>query len=168
MFRYISHRIDGWDLVPLRRFLWINLFVGVFVVVSHIGAMLVSKDFPRFVYVTIPVSVVLLSLSIFALVSREREQSILKFQSVMFLVGLVAALLFSVDLAINGLPPAIKRFSWNPILFALVCAYPIYLVRRAFFIETTPPLWLKYAPIVAILFSALISGLVFRQIGQMF
>ena len=168
MLSYIFDRIDGWDLVPLRRFLWINLFVCALVVVSHLGAALVSKDFPRFVYVTIPVSVVLLLLSIFALVSREREQPILKFQSAVIMVGWIAALAFSVDLALNGVGPDIKRVSWNPILFALVCAYPIYLMRRAFFIKTTPPLWLKYAPLVAILGSALISGLVFWQIGGMF
>ena len=168
MLRYISDRIDGWDLIPLRRFLWINLFVCAFVMVSHVGATLISKDFPRVVYVTIPVSVVLLSLSIFALVSREREQPILKFQSAVIMVGWLGALAFSVDLALNGVPPDIKRVSWNPVLFALVCAYPIYLMRRAFFIKTTPPLWLKYSPIVAILVSALIRGLVFWQIGETF
>ena len=168
MLRYITDRIDGWDLIPLRRFLWINLIVCALVAVSHVGATLISKDFPRVVYVTVPVSVVLLSLSIFALVSRERDQPILKFQSVVIMIGWIAALVLSVDLALNGLPSDVKRFSWNPILFALVCAYPVYLMRRVFFIKKTPPLWLKYAPIVAILVSALISGLVFWQIGEMF
>ena len=168
MFRYLSERIDGWDAIPSRRLIWINLLVAVFVLVAHGGAAIVGKTIPVALYVTIPASALLLSLSIYALLLPERQQQLLRVQSGLLMAGWVGMLFFALDLAFNGISGDVKRVSWNPILFVLVCAYPVYLVRRAYFHAGGMPLWLRYAHIVAAVLSVVISVLVFRQTGEMF
>ena len=168
MFRYLSERLHGWDAIPPRRLVWINLFVAGFVLVAHGGAAIVGKTIPLALYVTIPASVLLLSLSIYALLFPERQQHVLRLQSGLLMAGWAGMLFFSVDIAFNGVSFDDKRFSWNPILFALVCAYPIYLARRAFFQARDMPFWLRYAHVIAAVASVVISVLVFRRIGERF
>lgn len=152
----------------MRKLVWTNLVVAALVAFSNGLALAFGKNPPGFVYVTVPLAVLVVALSSIAIVRRNLEMTILKLQTIFLLAVLMALLWFTFDFTLNGLPEGAKRVAWNPILFAFVCAYPVYLARRMFFDLTSAGAAVRYAHLGAILFSIFVSAFVMYRIAKMF
>ncbi|TAG83320.1 MAG: hypothetical protein EAZ24_03140 [Burkholderiales bacterium] len=150
-------KVAEWDHVPLGRLLWINFAIGALVAFSNGLALGFAKDPPNFVYVTVPLGLLLACMSIFGIRAKPVIHKILKVQTAILLIVLVALLAFTFQIAVFGLPAEAKRVSWNPLMFVFVCAYPIYLARRVFFDIRSSNLLLQYSHVLAILVSIPIS-----------
>ena len=137
--------------------LWTNAVIALLVGISHAGFLLViraGKASPGaaedigFTYISIPVAVVVLATAIAALVKPSLRWPVLRFQAVVLALGALGAVYFGVRVAMFGIPAG-TNFVWNPVFFAFVVAYPVYLLQRSFAREGAPvnavavqsPLW---------------------------
>jgi len=139
--------------------------VAVLVLIAHGGVAIFGKSVPWALYVTIPAAVFLLSISVYALMRPVYLEKALKVQTGLLIAGWIGALYWSLSLAFYGVSSEVQRLSWNPILFAFVCAYPVYLVRRTYFRDTVMPFSLRYSHVVAAVLSFAVSGLVLYRFG---
>jgi hypothetical protein len=153
-----------------RRLLRNHLIVGFLVALSHGVFLLLAQqgkaplDEARFTYITIPLALILVISSIAAIVHLSLRAATLKFHAVVLGLSWLGAMYFSIRVALFGVPIGVS-FVWNPLIFALVVAYPIYLVPRAF-----PPLsaskWAAIAPLGAVALSILLSAVIMWRIAN--
>jgi len=137
--------------------LWTNAVIALLVGISHVGFLLVIRagktppgvaEDVGFTYITIPAAVVVLVTAIVALVKSPLRWPVLKFQSAVLVLGALVAAYFGVRVAILGIPSG-TNLVWNPVFFAFVVAYPVYLLQRSFARDGAPvnavalqsPLW---------------------------
>jgi hypothetical protein len=158
--------------VPL---LWVNAAIAFFVASTHAAFLALVRagkgppgmsDDVWFTYITIPIALVVLVAAILALARSRMRASILKLQSISLLLGAVGLAYFGVRVAIVGVPSGVT-FVWNPVLFALALAYPVYLVQRSFSSEGAASNKLALqAPLWALGASVLISAAVMWRVAS--
>ncbi|WP_153065306.1 hypothetical protein [Xanthomonas campestris] len=162
--KILNSLMDRLDSISSLTMLCINSVLCVFVLLAHGSALLfaMTGKAPEMAqevaiaYVSVPAVIVAVAFSALALIRREKLGTALKVHAAT-LMGLAAyALYVGLDVIFNGVPSG-GRFSWDPTLFAVLLGYPFLLIKRAFpwsGFSRTP---LRYAPVMAVGISFLIS-----------
>ncbi|MCS3748301.1 MULTISPECIES: hypothetical protein [unclassified Xanthomonas] len=162
--KILNSLMDKLDSISSLTMLCINSVLCVFVLLAHGGALLLVRTgkVPEMAqevaiaYVSIPAVIVSLAFSALALIRREKLVAALKVHAVM-LMGLAAYTLYvGLDVVFNGVPSG-SRFSWDPTLFAVFLGYPFLLIKRAFPWSGFSRAPLRFAPVLAVGISFLIS-----------
>ena len=169
----LSKHIEKLDKAAPKRLIKINMFISVFVCLAHGPALVLPlfsniKDFqsvPLLVFFSVPLALSAFIYAIYGLRKPEHQINVLKYHAALLLIMLGAIFIYSAFILINGIPIEKTRFVWNPILFAFLLSYPVYLARLVFAKNKIEKyFFIKYAHIYAVLLSAVISALI---IGQM-
>ena len=164
--------VERMDRIQAPVLLWINAALAAFVAIAHGGAVLVNRfgkapeisDAIPKLYVSTSLALLGLALSVVGLMVPRARTATLRVQAILLLVFALGMVYFAVDLIFSAPPPS-EKFAWNPVLFAFVVAYPIYLARR---VLLTPNMsasrtWL-FAPVWGVLVSALLSAVVIWRV----
>ena len=161
-----------WNHANIAPLLWINIALGTFVLLAHGGFILLVRagkapqyaDDLGMAYVTSAIALLIVATAIAALFKAPLRMPILKVQSVILVIAAIAMILYGATVALAGIPPG-KNFVWNPVLFAFVVAYPIFLVQRAFARAAPSPVALQ-APLWAAAISVVISAVIMWRISS--
>jgi hypothetical protein len=164
----IANAIERLDRVKDPTLLWVNGAVAAFVLLAHGGAIVLDRlgkapaiaDQVPYLYASASLAIVGLLMSIGGLVVSGSRATVLKVQTLLLFVLALCGLYFAFDAIVFGPAPNI-HFSWNPLLFAFLLAYPIYMARRTLIAHSKRDLasW-QFAPVWAVACSFLISALV--------
>ena len=165
----LSRYIEKLDKAKPKRLIKINMFIAAFVCLAH-GPVLVLpfvaeiegfQTAPLFVFFSVPLALSALIYAIFALKNPVREGNVLKYHTILLLLMFGLMCMYSVSILINGIPNEGVRFVWNPVLFAFLFAYPVYLARLVFKKnDINKKTYIKYAHVYAILISISISAFI--------
>lgn len=170
--KHIASAIDRIDNVKLPVLLWINAALSAFVALAHGGALLMYhlgkapelSDQAPTLYTSLPAAVFCLLLSFFGLALASVRLWVLKIQAGLLLVLAVGLIYFALDVVAFGIAPH-TNFTWNPVLFAFVVAYPVYLARRVFVMPgAQSPVIPLFAPLWVAAGSMVISILVLWRV----
>jgi hypothetical protein len=163
---------DRLDRVNPVVLLWINAAIASLVALAHGGALLLVRlgkapeiaDEIYTAYLSVPVALLALLISIIALVKPENRVWVLRVHAVLLVALAIGMIYFAVDVVVRGVPPT-TNFSWNPVLFAFLLAYPVYLAVRVFAPDgLRQSFGLRFAPAWAIAVSIVLSVLVFWRV----
>ena len=161
-------RLDSISPEKLRT---TNLFISLFVLLPHIAAYFIAKPGEITGGPLFRVSMAALDvLAVFVLVGclltykhSGKIQSVLKAQSLVLSVIVVPLLAWGLGIAFIGIPEG--NFAFNPVLFAFLCAYPIYLLRRFVFAHRLSASWyLNYAHVIVATVAIVIGVAIFTGI----
>ena len=174
MAAWLIRTVDRLDRVSLSALVIANALLCLFVLLAHGSALLLvhsgnPNDFGaafELVYVTIPVAFVSILLALLAWLAPSTREVVLRVHT--FVLGCLAAFAawYAVDVIGNGIPRT-ANFVWNPLLFAFVVGYPVYLARRTLMPATAleRPAF-RYAHVVAVVVSLVLSALIFWRIYE--
>ncbi len=120
------------DFVPLI----INMAIAAFVGLAHGGALVVAlvkdpanlDDLLPLVSVTLPSAAFIALSSIIALIWSRTRGVLLTVHTLLLCAGAAAIFLWAASLLVHGIPEG--NFAWSPGLMSLMCAYPVFLLRR--------------------------------------
>jgi hypothetical protein len=166
--RVFAEAMDRLDRISPTAFLWTNALLCLFVLLAHGGALLVVQagkapemaDAVAIAYFTVPVALVSLGFALVAFFRTAALALTLKVHSIFLLSLAVYMAYFGLSAAIGGIPTGV-RFAWNPLLFAFVVGYPVLLIQRAFPNHGFSTPAFRYAPLIAVGISVLISVAVY-------
>lgn len=132
--KWMSDTIERLDQATPKTLLRINIALSLFVVLAHGLPLLLVKrsQLPTeflIAYVTAPMALVAALSGIGARFNPSMEGVVLKAHTVFLALMGTYMLYCSLHTLIVGVPAG-AHFSWNPFLFGLVLAYPVYLMRR--------------------------------------
>lgn len=157
-------RLDRISPTKLRT---TNLLISLFVLLPHIAAYFLAKPGEitggPFFWSSIAV---LDAIAVFVLIGclttyrdASRIPAVLKAQSVALSVLVIPLLLWGLGYAVLGTPAG--NFSFNPILYAFLCAYPIYLLRRFVLDEHLSSSWvLGHAHVITAMLALIIGAVI--------
>jgi hypothetical protein len=158
--------LDRLDSIGLSRLLVPNGILAIFVLLAHGGWLLLARagkapagPLDWVPYLSVPIAAVFVVLSVVAAIWPGTRTRVLKLQT--FGLACLAAflLLFALDIMSAG--PRTERFAWNPVLFAFLLAYPVYLIRRVFVAPSAlKQPFLRYAHVIASVFALVVSAAV--------
>jgi hypothetical protein len=163
---------DRLDRINPLVLLWINAAIASLVALAHGGALLLVRlgkaaefaDEIYTAYLSVPTALFALLISIVAIVKPQNRVWVLRVHTVLLTALAIGMIYFAVDVVVRGVPPTTK-FSWNPVLFAFLLAYPVYLAIRMFAPDgVRQSSGLRFAPAWAIAVSAVLSVLVFWRV----
>jgi len=131
--------VARWDQWKVANLLKVNLAIAFLILLSHIGGALVyisKSEEPKPSILSFAswddlVAVLLLISAIAALVNAQLQSRVLRIHAIVLSLFALGWIYWGFALAIGGLPQA-TNFVWNPIFFAFLCAWPVYLLRRTF------------------------------------
>ena len=137
---HLNRIVDALDRISARWLLAINTLIALFVLVAHsswlffvrAGKGAASQSDIGMVYLTIPLAAVGLVLALVGFALPATRVWVLRAQALLLLFLVLFMLQFAWRL-VEGGPPEGGRFAWDPILFAFLCAYSVYLARRTLF-----------------------------------
>lgn len=168
----IANAIDRLDRVEVGTLLWINGAVAAFVVLAHGGALVVDRlgESPKIagqlplLYLSAALGLVGLLLSLLGLAVVASRTAVVKAQTLLLLALAAGMVGFAFHIIAFG-PAPDTNFSWNPLLFAFVIAYPAYMIRRTFMPlnERRSAAW-RFAPVWAVAGSFVVSALVIWRV----
>jgi len=174
MAAWLDRTVDRLDRVSLSALLFANGLLCLFVLLAHGGALLLVRSGKpnvfgaafELVYLSIPVACVSILLALLAWLAPRTREVVLRVHT--FVLGCLAALAvwFAVDVIATGVPRT-AEFVWNPLFFAFLVGYPVYLVRRSLVspaVLERPPF--RYAHVIAVAVSLLLSALVYWRIYE--
>lgn len=135
----MQNLVARWDQWKVTSLLKINMAIAFLILLSHVGGALVyisksaepKPSLLSFASWDDLVAVLLLVSGIAGLVNAQLQSRVLRLHAIVLSLLAVGWIYWGFALAIGGLPPATK-FVWNPIFFAFLCAWPVYLLRRTF------------------------------------
>ena len=168
----VVNRLDqikpAWLLLP-------NGFIALFVFLAHGSALLFvrlgkipARDFGEALeaaYFTVPVAAAFLVATLVAWGWPAARTWVLRLQAVALICLAIDVLYFAFDVIANGIPRS-QNFTWNPVLFAFLLAYSLYLGRRTLIRPVLlQNLVLRYAHVWAIIVSIPISVLIFWRMN---
>jgi hypothetical protein len=116
------------------------------------------------VYVTIPIALVSLLLTLLAWLAPRTRDMVLQIHT--FVLGCLAAFVvwYALDIIVTGIPRT-ANFVWNPLLFAFLVGYPVYLARRTLISTASLERFaFRYAHVFAVAVSLVLSALIFWRI----
>ena len=159
--------IARWDQWKPTSMLKINLGISAFILVGHIGgafAFIAEAAEPKptfwsFLGVDDAVAIVVLVSAVAALAKSEFQWQALRIHAIVLSCLAVGWLVWAFTLAVGKLPHG--NFVWNPILFAFLCAYPVYLIRRTYLADAlVTSAWARYAHVLVAAASMIPSGII--------
>ena len=164
----IANALERLDRTKASTLLWINGAVAAFVVLAHGGAILINRlgkspaiaDQIPTLYLSVSAATFGLLLSLIGLIVSGSRTTVLKVQTLLLLALAVGMIYFAIDVIAFGPAPNIN-FSWNPLLFAFVIAYPTYMAQRTLIqlSDSNSESW-RFAPVWAAAGSFVVSALV--------
>jgi hypothetical protein len=172
---WVARVVERLDQIKPAWLLLPNGFIALSVLLAHGGALLLvrlgkipGRDFGGALdsaYFPVPVAAAFFVATLLAWAWPPSRTWVLRLQAVALICLAIDVLYFAVDVVTNGLAPS-QNFTWNPVLFAFVLAYPLYLARRTLL----PPvslqnLVLRYAHVWAVIVSIPISLLIFWRMN---
>jgi hypothetical protein len=136
----LNRIVDALDRISPQWLLAINAAISLFVIVAHSGWFLLvragkgaaTQSEIGLVYLTIPLAAVGLLLALFGFALPAARIWVLRAQALLLLLLVLFLLLFAWRVVKSGASES-GQFEWNPVLFAFICAYPVYLSRRTLF-----------------------------------
>jgi hypothetical protein len=164
----LSQIVDALDRVSPSWLLALNGVLALLVLVAHGGWLLLvhtgkgaaTAPDVGIAYVSIPLAALALLLAVAGVALPSARVWALRAQAVLLLLLLLYLLQFAWSVIADG-APVDGRFSWNPVLFAFVVAYPVYLARRVLFPTVAASQGvLRYSHVIALFVSVVISALV--------
>ena len=168
MTRFVD-RIDEWKPSTMLK---INMGIAFFILLAHIGGALIlisESQEPKpsllsLLYLDDLVAFLIFATSLVGLIKKQTTWGILHVHTIILLLLAIGWIYWSFTLAIGGPPKG--NFVWNPILFAFLCAYPIYLLRRTFLASYISKSWfLNYSHVLIAMGSLVVSGLIIYKIS---
>lgn len=171
---WLDTTVDRCDRIDLRWLLLPNGFIALWVILAHGGALLLvhygkipASDYGRSLdeaYFTVSAaSFVLLSAILGWFVPRARA-SVFRAHAIILAIFALFQLGYGLAYAINGIP-RVKAFTWNAGAFAFAIAYPVYFARRVL-LPHGKAWFVRYAHVVALATSVVISGFVFWRLSE--
>jgi hypothetical protein len=136
---WLARAVEKLDKIAVRRLLWTNLVIAALVLVAHGGALAIARTgkapeiatAPESLYLSIALALAALMAAVLALARPAKSPSVMKLHAVWLLLLLIGIIWTAIDIMLKGVPKG-ATFTWNPVLFFFLCAYPVYLARRAF------------------------------------
>ena len=171
----IERQIDWLDQIKPEWLLLPNGLLALFVLVAHTGWLILTRSGPAsaeaaniagpWPYLTIPLAALFVGLSIYGWFRPASRTTVLKWQTIALGSLGAFALFLAIDVIADG-PPRGVSFVWNPLFFAFVVAYPVFLARRTLVPQSalSRPM-LRYAHIIAAILALLLSGAVYWRLG---
>jgi len=162
-------RIDKWKPSTMLK---INMGIAFFILLAHIGGALIlisESQEPKpsllsLLYLDDFVAFLIFITSVLGLIKKQITWGILRLHAIILLLLALGWIYWSITLAI-GDPPT-GNFVWNPILFAFLCAYPVYLLRRTYLASYISKSWfLNYSHVLIAMGSLVISGVIIYKIS---
>lgn len=170
---WIIKKQESLDQVNPETLLKINIFLGFFIALAHgLPLLFLEKNqIPTSMligYFTAPVALLAALFCIAALFRPSWVQWVLKAHTVFLVIMAIYLLYFSINTILVGIPAG-SNFSWNPLFFAFVLAYPVYLTRRFLVTQEAMQLFaIKYLHVIVFIGSFLISAAIMAKMsGQM-
>jgi len=169
---WLTQMVDRLDHVKPNWLLVANAVVALLILIAHGGALLMVRsgkgeifgESTSTLYVSVPLAASAVALACAALIWAGSRTLILKIHAALLIGVAVYLLYYALFLISNGIP-TIGRFTWDPVLFALFLAYPVYLARRVFVLpETLRNPAIKYAHVFALALSILLSSIIMWRI----
>lgn len=168
--KWISEKVEGLDQANPRTLLKINISLSLFVALAHGLPLLLLKHSelpPGFSigYFTAPAALIAALSGLAAVFKAPLQPPVLKAHTGFLLLMGGYLLYYGISTIVVGIPEGTK-FSWNPIFFAFVLAYPVYLARR-FLISSTAPqsIAVRYAHVAVFLGSFPISAAIIAKVA---
>ena len=164
----LNRIVDALDRISPRWLLAINALISLFVLVAHsswfflvhAGKGAATQSDVGLVYLTIPLAAFGLVLALVGFALPATRVWVLRAQALLLLFLVLFMLQFAWRV-VEGGPPEGSRFAWDPILFAFLCAYPVYLARRTLFPSAAASLVVpRYSHLFAFGASFIVSALV--------
>ena len=164
----LNRIVDALDRISPRWLLAINALISLFVLVAHSGWLLLvragkgagTQSDISLVYLTIPLAAVGLVLALVGFALPATRVWVLRAQALLLLFLAMFILQFAWRVVEGGAPEG-GRFAWDPILFAFLCAYPVYLARRTLFPSAAASQIVpRYSHLFAFAASFIVSALV--------
>ncbi len=168
--KWISEKVEGLDQANPRTLLKINIFLSLFVALAHGLPLLLIKhsELPAgfgIGYFTAPAALIAALAGLVAHFRPALQQPVLKVHTAFLLLMGAYLLYFGISTLVVGIPEGTK-FSWNPIFFAFVLAYPVYLARRFLIPDTAPQsIAVRYAHVSVFLGSFPISAAIIAKVA---
>lgn len=168
--RKFLERLDQWKPTTMLK---INMGISAFILIAHIGgafAYLAETEEPKPGIFSLLgtddlIASLLLITAIIALVKTDILWSTLRIHTIALLVLTVTWIYWGITLAFGNIPEG--NFVWNPILFAFLCAYPVYLLRRTFLASNLSKSWVtNYAHVLIAGGSLVLSGIIIYRVTQ--
>lgn len=160
--RDLVARLDQWRPSTL---LWLSAAIALLMLIAHVGAAVVQvsqtggthADVISFLGVDDLAAVAILVTAVIGLLSTDLRWTALRMQTLVLLALAANWIYWAVSLAVGELTDG--GFVWNPLLFAFGCAYPVYLLRRAFLANSLSSSWaLNYAHVLTAIACLVMSG----------
>ena len=168
----LLNTLERMDRVKVTTLLWVNAALAVFVALAHGGAIFIyhlgkapeiADQIPN-LYVSASTAIIGVLLSLLGLTVLASRTILLKIQTVLLLILALGMVYFAIDVIAAG-PMTNVKFSWNPVLFAFVVAYPVYLARRTLLpVRSNSPAAFLFTPVWAAAGSVLLSALVLWRV----
>jgi hypothetical protein len=169
---WVARTVDRLDEIGPRWLLLPNVCFAVFILLAHGGALFLARigrgaelaGAGEYLYISIALAVIALATALLAWVLPRSLLWVLKLHSLLLVALAVYILQFALSVVAFGVPRG--NFTWNPALFAVVVAYPVYLARRVLLPPSALRLSiLRYGHVVVALLSFLISAGVFWRLS---
>lgn len=162
--------IEQWDSVEPTRLLRWNAVIAALVLIAHGGFLLTRgssganpDESAAIAYVSLPLCSAALAGALLAWVRPDTRISVLRFHCTILLIGALYSLWSAMSWTIGGIPRG--SFSWNPVFFAFVIAYPVYLARRVLIPETMRGIPIvRYSHVLVAGLSVVISAGIFWRV----
>jgi hypothetical protein len=105
------------------------------------------------------VAVVILASVIVAMLNAQILWRTLRIHAVALSCLALGWFMWAITLAAGELPQ--EGLVWNPVLFAFLCAYPVYLIRRTYLADVlTTSMSARYAHVVVATASLMLSSII--------
>lgn len=166
----LVEKMDKWKYSTMLK---INIGIAAFILIAHIGSALFTisesqepkPNIFQFLHFDDYVAFFILISALLALLKSTASQVILRIHTILILILAIDWLFMGISFAIGEIPEG--NFAWNPILFAFLCAYPVYLIRRVFLSHKLADSKVLYnSHIITALGSLVISGLIIYKAFQ--
>lgn len=164
---WLERTVDRLDRIEPRSLLLHNAGLALLFLIGEVSALWAIRagtyDAPvgdePYIYFGIALLVVALASALVAWFWQPWRTIVLKSHAALLLVGAVYTLWFSLSLVVKGIPGG--TIAWNPLFFAYVVAYPVYLARRVFFLSNAPTPIVRYGHVLLAALALVISAGVF-------
>lgn len=169
MNKYLE-RLDQWKPKTMLK---INMSISAFILIAHIGgafAYLSESEEPKlsifsFLGTDDLMAILLLITAIVALIKSDKIWGALRLHTIVLLILAVTWVYWGITLAFGKLPEG--NFVWNPILFAFLCGYPVYLLRRTYLERNLSRSWvINYSHVLTAGGSLVLSGIIIYRVTQ--
>ena len=174
MAAWLDRTVDRLDRVSLSALLVANGLLCLFVLLAHGSALLLVRSGKpnvlgagfELVYLSIPIAFVSILLALLAWRAPRMRETVLRVHTLVLGCLAAFAVWYAVDVIVTGVPRT-AEFVWNPLFFAFLVSYPVYLVRRTLVspaVLERPPF--RYAHVIAVGVSLLLSALILWRIYE--